>query len=99
MPEFLIAFAVFALAVAGMAIGVILNRKRLKGTCGGLANLRDERGNSLCDACTSPSPECRGENAATNREREGAASGATRLGSPADDDSVVDSESGRMTAR
>ena len=75
MPEVLIAFAIFALAVTGMAIGVILRRKCLKGTCGGLANLRDEQGNSLCEACTNPSPECKGENAETSRDREGAGSG------------------------
>jgi len=66
-PEFLIAFIVFALAVAGMAIGVIVARKRLKGSCGGLANLRDEHGRPMCEACSHPSPECRGENAGDER--------------------------------
>jgi uncharacterized protein len=61
-PEFLIAFVLFALAVAGMAIGVIVARKRLKGSCGGLAGLRDEHGRPMCEACSHPSPECRGEN-------------------------------------
>lgn len=80
LPELLIAFAIFALAILGMAIGVIVSRKRLKGTCGGLANLRDEEGNSLCEACTNPSPDCRGENAKTAGEPEETVSGATRKG-------------------
>lgn len=63
MPWFylLVAFAVFAIAMAGMAVGVIVSNRRLKGSCGGLANLQDASGKTLCDACTNPSPECRGE--------------------------------------
>ena len=57
-----------------------------------VANLRDEQGNSLCEACTNPSPECKGENAETSRDREGAGSGSIV------DDAVVDDESKRMTA-
>lgn len=52
---------IFAVALAGMAIGVILSNRRIKGSCGGLANMRDSEGNTLCDACSNPSPECRGE--------------------------------------
>jgi hypothetical protein len=58
----LIATAVaFALAIAAMAIGVMLSGKRLRGSCGGLANLRDAQGRPMCEACSNPSPECRGE--------------------------------------
>jgi len=56
-----IAAAVFAVAMAGMAIGVILSNRRLKGSCGGLANMRDSQGNTICEACTHPSPDCQGE--------------------------------------
>ena len=56
-----IAVAVFAVAIAGMAIGVILSNRRLRGSCGGLANLRDSQGKTLCEACTNPSPDCQGE--------------------------------------
>lgn len=58
---FLIAGIIFAVALAGMAIGVIISNRRLKGSCGGLANMKDSKGNTICDACTNPSPECAGE--------------------------------------
>ena len=57
----LIATGVFALAIAGMAIGVILSNRRLRGSCGGLANMRDSQGNTICEGCTNPSPDCQGE--------------------------------------
>lgn len=51
----------FAVAILAMAIGAILGNRRIQGSCGGLANLRDREGNTLCEACTEPSPECKGE--------------------------------------
>ena len=57
----LITIVVFALAITGLSIGVIVSNRRLKGSCGGLANLRDSSGRTLCDACTNPAPECQGE--------------------------------------
>ena len=52
---------VFGVAMVGMAIGVIVSNRRIKGSCGGLAGMKDEQGRSICDACTNPSPDCRGE--------------------------------------
>jgi len=57
----LIAMVVFALALTGMAIGVILSNRRLRGSCGGLANAQDSQGRTLCELCPHPKPECRGE--------------------------------------
>ena len=57
---FLLAGGIFAVALTGMAIGVILSNRRLKGSCGGLANMKDAQGNTICDGCTNPSPECAG---------------------------------------
>ena len=51
MNTFLITLLVFALALAGMAIGVMVARKPLKGTCGGLGALIDHFGKSPCDIC------------------------------------------------
>lgn len=58
---FLLAAVGFGAVFAAMAIGVIISNRRLKGSCGGLANFRDSQGNSICEACTNPSPECQGE--------------------------------------
>ena len=52
---------IFAAAIVGMAIGVIISNRRLKGSCGGLANMKDSKGNTICDGCTKPSPDCLGE--------------------------------------
>lgn len=62
MPATLIVLSicVFALALAGMAVGVILSNRRLRGSCGGLAGRQDEEGNALCTICTDPSPDCSG---------------------------------------
>jgi hypothetical protein len=67
MNLFLITLAVFAVALAGMAIGVMLAGKRIKGSCGGLSAFKDREGNSVCEACTNPSTEC-----TQRREREAA---------------------------
>jgi len=56
-----ITFVAFALAMAGLAIGVIVSNKRLKGSCGGLGNLRDDQGKTLCEGCSTPSPDCLGD--------------------------------------
>lgn len=37
METFILTFAILALAILGLAIGVILGRAPLKGSCGGLA--------------------------------------------------------------
>jgi hypothetical protein len=61
-----------------MAIGVMLSGKRLRGSCGGLASLRDSEGRPMCEACNNPSPECRGE----GRAREVAAASASDPSAP-----------------
>lgn len=61
ITTFLVAAVVFAFVMAAMAIGVLISNRRIKGSCGGLANLQDSHGNTMCDACTSPSPECSGD--------------------------------------
>ena len=60
MNTFLITLAVFLVALMGMAVGVIVSNRRIKGSCGGLAGFKNKEGNSICEACTNPSPSCRG---------------------------------------
>ncbi|PID46179.1 MAG: hypothetical protein CSB47_05585 [Proteobacteria bacterium] len=39
MSIFLLSFVIFALVAFGMSLGVILNKRELKGSCGGLGNI------------------------------------------------------------
>ena len=57
MGTFLAALLLFALAFAGLALGVVLGREPLRGSCGGLRKLGLE---SDCD-CESPCPRRRRE--------------------------------------
>lgn len=56
----LAAVVVFGLAILSMSLGTIIANKRLQGSCGGMAGLKDQQGRTLCDMCTRPSPECAG---------------------------------------
>lgn len=57
----LAAAGLFALAVAGMAVGVIFSNRCIQGSCGGLANMPGGDGKSACELCTVPADECRDE--------------------------------------
>jgi thiamine biosynthesis lipoprotein len=50
---------IFGLAIAAMAIGVIFGKRRIMGSCGGMANMRDAHGNIACSMCTRPQEECK----------------------------------------
>ncbi|WP_458734514.1 (Na+)-NQR maturation NqrM [Zobellella taiwanensis] len=50
MLYFLITFGVFALVIAAMAIGYIIQRKTISGSCGGLGSIGVEK------ACDCPDP-------------------------------------------
>jgi uncharacterized protein len=39
MATFILAFLLFAMTIAAMSIGVILGRRRIEGSCGGLNQL------------------------------------------------------------
>jgi len=62
VPVVLISFFVFGLALLGMAIGVIIGNRRIQGSCGGIAGLKDGDGRTACELCQNPSPACQGEN-------------------------------------
>ena len=53
-----IAAVVFVGVVVGLAIGLMAG-KPLQGSCGGLANMRDENGKPMCMACEDMSQDCR----------------------------------------
>lgn len=50
--------AVFGLVILGMAVGVIFSNRRIQGSCGGLANMRDGDGKSPCMVCGSSPKDC-----------------------------------------
>lgn len=52
----LLAFALMLLVVFGMAIGVIMGRKPIAGSCGGIANLGIEKDD--CPICGGDSNKC-----------------------------------------
>ena len=51
MSTFILAFLIFAVVIAAMAIGVILNDREIKGSCGGLNDIDGLAG--ACDICES----------------------------------------------
>lgn len=67
MGIYLIVLGVFLIAFLGMAIGVILSNRCLKGSCGGLSTMTDEHGRSMCESCTTPKDSC-----PTSKLRQGA---------------------------
>lgn len=58
---FLVTAAVFGIAILAMSVGTIVANRRLQGSCGGMAGLKDSGGKTICDMCTKPSAECSGE--------------------------------------
>ncbi|MFE8071508.1 (Na+)-NQR maturation NqrM [Marinobacteraceae bacterium S3BR75-40.1] len=55
MGTFLLALVIVLLLIAGMSIGVIMGRKPISGTCGGLNNMG---GNTSCDICGGNPQKC-----------------------------------------
>ncbi|WP_299874783.1 (Na+)-NQR maturation NqrM [uncultured Cocleimonas sp.] len=48
MQLFLFTFLVLMLAFLGMAAGVLMNNRELKGSCGGLSNIPGVKGDCSC---------------------------------------------------
>jgi hypothetical protein len=55
MTTFIAAFVVLLIIVAGMSVGVLMGRKPIKGTCGGLNN---GEGNTSCQLCGGDPVKC-----------------------------------------
>ncbi len=52
MMELLVAsLLAFGLSILAMAVGLLFGRARIKGSCGGLADLCDGSGRKLCEVC------------------------------------------------
>lgn len=58
MATYILAFCFIALMIAGMAIGVILRGKPIKGSCGGMAALNMD---TACDICGGDTKKCEEE--------------------------------------
>lgn len=58
LPVFAATFVIFCLVVLGMAVGAIFNNKPVTGSCGGLANMTNEDGESVCGICSKPTTDC-----------------------------------------
>jgi hypothetical protein len=58
MITFLLTPLVFGIFFICLAVGVIFSNKRLKGSCGGLANMTQENGKSMCEICPNNGAEC-----------------------------------------
>lgn len=58
MNLFVAAFIAFAVVMAGMAIGVIVSNRRITGSCGGLANMKTEDGEPMCECGARPGESC-----------------------------------------
>jgi len=70
MSTFILAFFVFLLLVAGMAIGVLMGRKPLKGSCGGMSALGID---TTCDICGGDPNKCEEQNEQAAEEFQGKA--------------------------
>ena len=59
LPVMLLTTFVLSVILIAMAVGVIFGRKAISGSCGGLANQRNEDGSVSCSMCSNPDDACR----------------------------------------
>ena len=57
-PVFLASLCMFAFVILAMAVGAIFNNKPVKGSCGGLANMTNDEGETSCGICSKPVTDC-----------------------------------------
>ncbi|MFK7769840.1 MAG: FAD:protein FMN transferase [Mariniblastus sp.] len=58
LPTFISAAVIFGLVILAMAVGSIFNNKPVQGSCGGLANMTNEDGETECGICSKPVTDC-----------------------------------------
>lgn len=68
MEIFIIVFVVMLVLLIAMSIGVILGRKPISGSCGGMSALGME---VACDICGGDKQKCDKENESANDRQEG----------------------------
>ena len=56
---FFVTAAAFALVIGLMAVGVLMGRREIKGSCGGLGSEAGSEGKSTCSLCSNPEAACR----------------------------------------
>ena len=61
MIEVILSIVVFGLLIAGMAVGVLLGRKPISGSCGGVGAALGEKDYS-CDICGGDIKKCEDSN-------------------------------------
>ena len=60
MTTFIISFLLIGLAIGGLAIGVLMGRKPLQGSCGGLNSFKGNR--DSCELCGGSPEKCESVN-------------------------------------
>ncbi len=56
---FAITLTAFVLVIVGMAVGVMMGRRSISGSCGGLANQGGSEAETSCSLCSDPDAACR----------------------------------------
>ena len=59
LPVLLLTTFALSVILIAMAVGVIFGRRSISGSCGGLANERNEDGSVSCSLCSNPDDACR----------------------------------------
>jgi len=58
LPLAAVVLVFLGVVIAIMAVGVMFGRKSIGGSCGGLANMKNEDGSTSCSLCSQPSDAC-----------------------------------------
>ena len=56
---FLLTAVAFGLVISLMAVGVMLGRREIKGSCGGLGSSQGDAGSAACSLCSNSDAACR----------------------------------------
>lgn len=75
----LLAFLLMALIVAGMAVGVMMGRKPIAGSCGGIGMLGLDKSCSICGGNPNKCDEIGGETDQESAQRKDLAYDATKV--------------------